>query len=227
MHLQQSVRLQEIRELNSALDKSNQAMREFVYATSHDLRAPLRNIKNIITIVSEDYEDQFDDQVVEYLARLQRTSERMDTLITDLLDYSQVSTESAPKELVALQELFDEILEDLDLSIQDRGAQIEVSSALPEVRGYASQLRQLCLIVDVHSLHALEQNDGRFVGVGGIVSSHRGERDGVQQAVAILMLKTFAIERSSAGGSAQQEPLARMSAAAQIRSPMRWNPNIE
>ena len=46
-------------------------------------------------------------------------------------------------------------------------------------------------------------------------------------AVAVLVLQAFAGQRGASGGAADQEAAVRISAAAQIKSPMRWKPNIE
>jgi hypothetical protein len=54
-----------------------------------------------------------------------------------------------------------------------------------------------------------------------------GKGDRVQQAVAVLVLQAFAVERGAAGGAADQEALGRSRMAAQIKSPIRWKPNIE
>ena len=45
--------------------------------------------------------------------------------------------------------------------------------------------------------------------------------------MAVLVLEALAEQRRATGGRAHEEPRARASAAAQIRSPTRWKPNIE
>ena len=77
-------------------------------------------------------------------------------------------------------------------------------------------------------MHAVEDDDGRFVDERRIVAAHVGIGDREQVAVAVLMLKPFAGERGAAGGAAEQKALGPANpAAAQIRSPIRWKPNIE
>ena len=46
-------------------------------------------------------------------------------------------------------------------------------------------------------------------------------------AITILVLQALTGERGASGGAAEQETGQRMSAAAQMRSPMRCRPNIE
>jgi hypothetical protein len=45
--------------------------------------------------------------------------------------------------------------------------------------------------------------------------------------VAVLVLQALAVERGAPGGAADQEARSPHVAAAQIRSPIRWKPNIE
>ena len=63
--------------------------------------------------------------------------------------------------------------------------------------------------------------EGRVVGLAG--RARRRE----DQAVAVLVLQAFAGERGAPGGGAEQEAAAAGVAAAQMRSPTRWKPNIE
>ncbi len=82
-------------------------------------------------------------------------------------------------------------------------------------------------MLDVHALQAVVDDDGELVGVGRIVGTavrHRG-RD--ELAVAVLVLQALARERGAARGGAEQEAARLDVAAAQMKSPMRWKPNIE
>ena len=63
------------------------------------------------------------------------------------------------------------------------------------------------LAVFVQPLEAVEDDHRRFVGVGRVVGPHRREGDRVQQAVAVLMLQAFAVERGAAGRAAEHEAL--------------------
>lgn len=56
-----------------------------------------------------------------------------------------------------------------------------------------------------HALQTVVQDDGHFMGKGGVVADAIG--DGARQdvAVAVFVLQAFAVERSAARGAAQQE----------------------
>ena len=81
--------------------------------------------------------------------------------------------------------------------------------------------------VFVHAANAVLNDDGKFVGERRIVGAQVGNREREDVAVAVLVLQAFAGKRGAPGSAAEQESAARMSAAAQMKSPMRWNPNME
>lgn len=65
-------------------------MDAFTYSVSHDLRAPLRGIQGFANALLEDYGEQLDSLSQDYVQRIIAGAQRMDTLIRDLLAYSNV-----------------------------------------------------------------------------------------------------------------------------------------
>ncbi len=72
-----------------ALEQSNQDLEAFSYSVSHDLRAPLRAVSGFAQILSERYASGLDDQGRHYLDNVVEASQRMTTLIEDLLHFSR------------------------------------------------------------------------------------------------------------------------------------------
>ena len=73
---------------------------------------------------------------------MQAAATRMSTLIKDLLTFSRISTRQETITPVPLSQLIRSVLTDLDLTIQESGAGIDVDP-LPTVTGNLSQLGQL------------------------------------------------------------------------------------
>lgn len=67
------------------LEQQNQQLNEFAHIASHDLKAPLRGMCSHIEMLHEDFGDQLDDEVLGRLGRMQELTERMESLIVDLL----------------------------------------------------------------------------------------------------------------------------------------------
>jgi light-regulated signal transduction histidine kinase (bacteriophytochrome) len=70
---------------------ANKNLEAFTYSVAHDLRSPLRALSGYSEALTEDYGDRLDDTGRWYADRIQAATERMGTLIDDLLQLAQVS----------------------------------------------------------------------------------------------------------------------------------------
>jgi len=127
--------------LNQNLLRSNESLQEFAYIASHDLQEPLRKIQSFGDILKSNYADKLGEGA-DYVERMQSAASRMGVLIRDLLNFSRISTYRKSNASVSLTRVIARVLDDLDLSIQETKAQIEVGD-LPTVSGDESQLQQL------------------------------------------------------------------------------------
>jgi signal transduction histidine kinase len=133
---------QALEEAVSELQKSNKSLSEFAYVASHDLKEPLRKIRIQSNNLQERFSNILDNEGANYLQRIVSSVTRMETLINDLLTYSQLNKRSEAIEKVSLNKLVQEVLNDLDLVIHETGAVVNYAE-LPEIKGDKTQLRQL------------------------------------------------------------------------------------
>ena len=82
------------------------------------------------------------EQGRDYLGRMQDAATRMRSLIDDLLTFSRVTTKGQPFMRVDLYQVIQEVLSDLEVSIQQVGGRVEVGE-LPTVDADPMQMRQL------------------------------------------------------------------------------------
>ena len=80
-----------LRRYASQLEAANKELEAFSYSVSHDLRAPLRSLDGFSQALLEDYHDRLDDAGRDFLQRVRGASQRMGTLIDDLLSLSRVT----------------------------------------------------------------------------------------------------------------------------------------
>ncbi len=78
----------------TALEQSNRDLQEFAYVASHDLQEPLRKVLAFSDLIVSEYGDALDETGRDYMKRMESASQRMMTLITDLLSFARV--ERAP-----------------------------------------------------------------------------------------------------------------------------------
>jgi PAS domain S-box-containing protein len=132
---------EELEEANFLLNRSNDNLQQFAYVASHDLQEPLRKVQSFGDLLTQQYSDQLGEGVT-YLERMQAAASRMSGLIKDLLAYSRIATQRDSSGPVSLASIVQTVLTDLDLVIEETGAQVAVSP-LPTIDGDRSQLEQL------------------------------------------------------------------------------------
>ncbi|HWK53218.1 MAG TPA: ATP-binding protein [Hyphomicrobiales bacterium] len=123
------------------LKRSNRELQDFAFVASHDLQEPLRKIRAFGDRLS-DVEHGLNAQAEDYIRRMQNASSRMSGLIDDLLSFSRITTTAKPFLPVDLHEVIDEVLDDLELSINESDAQISIEP-LPTIEADRFQMRQL------------------------------------------------------------------------------------
>ena len=131
-----------MREYATELERSNRELQDFANIASHDMQEPLRKILTFSELLRQRYDGTIDDQGREYLVRMEHSAERLHDLINEMLAYSRITTKAQPFEEVNLDEITKRVLNDLDLQIEETGAQIEVS-ALPSLEADPTQMYQL------------------------------------------------------------------------------------
>src|SRR5205807_101091 len=82
---------EQLRQYATQLEAANKELEAFSYSVSHDLRAPLRSLDGFSQALLEDYHDRLDDTGRDFLQRVRAASQRMGTLIDDLLSLSRVT----------------------------------------------------------------------------------------------------------------------------------------
>src|ERR1041385_109185 len=140
-------RTQELEERNEALRRNaaelmaaNAELDAFAYSVSHDLRAPLRSIDGFSQVLLEDYAPRLDDAGRDSLNRVRAASQRMGTLIDDLLKLARVSRTELRTEVVDLSGMAREIVAELQRSAPERPVDVAIAPGIA-ARGDVRLLR--------------------------------------------------------------------------------------
>jgi PAS domain S-box-containing protein len=135
-------RTKELEKANEELKRSNKNLEEFAYAASHDMKEPIRKIHFFADRLKERLKHKLEEEDRRYFNRLEAGTDRMVTLIDDLLVYSHVTRGVSSIETVDLNQMLFFVLDDLELHIEELGASVEIGS-LPTINGRPRQLQQL------------------------------------------------------------------------------------
>ncbi len=140
-------RTHELQERNESLRRNaaellaaNTELDAFAYSVSHDLRAPLRSIDGFSQILLEDYSEKLDEAGRESLQRVRAASQRMGTLIDDLLKLARVTRAEIRTEDVDLSGMAREIVADLQRTTPERQVEFDIAPGL-NARGDTRLLR--------------------------------------------------------------------------------------
>ena len=121
------------------LMRSNEELEQFAYVASHDLKAPLRGIENLVGWIEEDLEGTLSGDTRTNMDLLKSRVRRLESLLDDLLAYSRAGRLEAVAEDVDVGKL----VEDLAVLVSPPdGFIIEGSSALPVIRSARAPLTQ-------------------------------------------------------------------------------------
>jgi two-component system sensor kinase FixL len=127
-------------QLLQKLSGINQELRDFAYVVSHDLKAPLRAIRNLADWLCADYQDKLDPQGKENLQLLSSRVDRMQNLIDGVLQYSRVGRTEQGTKPVDLGQIVPEIIENLSAP---EHISIHVESDLPTVEADPTRITQV------------------------------------------------------------------------------------
>lgn len=110
----------ELREKNNELD-------QFAYVVSHDLKAPLRGISNLIEWLEEDHGKEISPAISHNLERIKGRTNRLENMINGLLEYAKIGKTKNEVEVVNIQTMIEEII---DLIVPD-GYDVQIRNLLP------------------------------------------------------------------------------------------------
>jgi signal transduction histidine kinase len=125
------------------LQASNEELREFAYAASHDLKAPA----NTLSLWLQDFEQESGDSLSaeqrEDLEHAKGILKRMRSLVDDILSYARVvNTEDAVIEEVDVTEIFTTAAKTLRPDIEQARGKIVIAD-MPSVEGYPALMSML------------------------------------------------------------------------------------
>jgi len=107
-----------IRRTNERLSQLNEQLKTFNYAIAHDLRAPIRAIKNYVEFIEEGCSNVLDYNISFYLERISKSIENMETIIDDLEKLGEITEKEILFEKVNLRSMIKEVLSLFEMEIR-------------------------------------------------------------------------------------------------------------
>ena len=113
------------------LKVSNLELENYAYMASHDIKSPLNNIISFSMLLEKELGNNSSLKASQYLSFIKSSGARLQTLITDVLDFSKVFSEMETPTKVNLTNLIDEIRASIVNESTKVIASIKVQDSLP------------------------------------------------------------------------------------------------
>jgi signal transduction histidine kinase len=164
-------RTQELSKSNIELKRSNKELKQFAYISSHDLQEPLRMVTSFTQLLERRYKGQLDNEADDYIEFIVEGAHRMKYLIDDLLAFSRLNTQAKELESVELENVIDDVLSNLSVTIKENKACITYDP-LPTVNADKTQMMQVFQNLIANAIKFQGSNPPKIH-----ISAHKDEKE--------------------------------------------------
>lgn len=126
------------------LEAANKNLESFSYSVSHDLRNPLTAINLYCNIIEDEFNSDDNEELKQMVQGIANNCQRMETLITDLLEFSRAGRKALEPELLNMEKLFRSVYDEIVMAAEedDPEVQFEVGD-LPDAFADETMIRQV------------------------------------------------------------------------------------
>jgi len=119
---------QRIAERTRQLQDANEALETFGFSVSHDMREPLRTIQGYANALKQDFSEGRMEQAGRYINRIEAVARRVDTMVSDLLEFARLSRTEIAIGDVALADAIADMRTMLHAETHQAGAELRVEA---------------------------------------------------------------------------------------------------
>ncbi|MFZ0943425.1 MAG: ATP-binding protein [Syntrophobacteraceae bacterium] len=124
------------------VDLANRKLLDFTFIASHDLQEPLRKIQTFCDMARTRCTSPIDSAGQEYLDKIFKSASRMRHLLSDLLQFSKVSSNSELFKIMNLEGIIREAANLFEEEFKESGALIEIEN-IPEIEASETAMLHL------------------------------------------------------------------------------------
>ncbi len=139
------------------LEKSNNELEEYAHIVSHDLKSPLRSINALVNWIKEDNEGSLTQDTLDNLGMIDVTLEKMEQLISDVLEYASISNGNKEDEKVDVNTVISDIEKLLHVP---EHIKITVKNTLPTLNADRVRIQQLFQNLISNAIRYIDKEKG-------------------------------------------------------------------
>lgn len=147
----------QMQDLLDKLEKSNTELEEYAHIVSHDLKSPLRSLNALFNWLKEDNKGKFDENSLNNFDLVEKNLEKMERLISDILEYSSVSFDYNKIEKVDLNKV---VFGLHDTLLIPNHIEFTIKNNLPILYGDEIKFQQLFLNLISNSVRYIDKEKG-------------------------------------------------------------------
>jgi PAS domain S-box-containing protein len=148
------------------LEQKNAELERFAYTVSHDLKSPLITIRGFLGFIREDSRKGNLARLDADIQRISAATEKMQSLLNDLLELSRIGRIINPPREVNLNDLIEETLDLVHGRISQAGVSISVAQDLPLVMGDYERLMEVMQNLIDNACKFMGEQDSPRIEIG-------------------------------------------------------------
>lgn len=144
-HLQKDIQrlLRELRRKERLLSRKDEELQNYLHTLSHEIRSPLVAIRGFSSLLLDEFDGQLSPTGREYLGRIVKNTDHLESLVTDMIVLSGVSLQQEAFEPTRIRDLVNEVLVQLQFEKRAKHVTIAMDDGLPVVCAHTNSLRQV------------------------------------------------------------------------------------
>ncbi len=132
-----------VAERTAELTTTNQQLEAFAYTIAHDLRSPLRSMQGFSAMLIEEAGPALSEAGRDFGRRIGASAQFMDSLLQDLLAFSQITQERMAPVSLELEPIVHSVLSRLEKEIEEKNARVELVPPWPAVLAFEPTISQV------------------------------------------------------------------------------------
>jgi len=165
LRLENAALERQVRERTQKLEEAIKELEAFSYSVSHDLRAPVRHIEGFADILDKSVGSSLSEKDRRCLTFIIDSSQQMNRLIDDLLDFSRTARTEVRRVEVNLQVLLEHLMQELQPETENRNI-VWQKDDLPTVQADPSLLRQVFSNLLLNAIKYTRPRDPAKIEIG-------------------------------------------------------------
>ena len=142
----------------TTLLEKNQELEEFTYVASHDLRAPLRGMENLVNWIDTDLPEDTTEETLSHLVLLRSRILRMNGLLSDMLAFAKIGKTPPDVSTFGLRPAIEEVVTWVDIP---DGFTVNLDPIMPMVTASRTVFQQIGLNLLKNAIRHHDKDTGR------------------------------------------------------------------